>query len=105
MRALGIGRLDVRQLDVEGRAPRRTRFGANPAVVLAHDAVGDGETESRSLPHRLGGKEGIEDTGEMLVSDARSGVRHAKHDQLPPFRTEATDARRRDGDPALSLPV
>ena len=43
-------------------------------VVLAHDAVGDRQTEAGALVHRLGGEERVVDAGEILVGNAAARV-------------------------------
>src|SRR5215468_2711334 len=43
----------------------------DPAAVIGHDALRDGETETRPLPRRLRREERIEDPGENIVGNAR----------------------------------
>ena len=52
-----------------------------PAVLL-HDALADGQTQARSLPHLLGGEEGIEHLAEMLRGDTDPRI---GHDHVDPF--------------------
>ena len=57
-----------RQLDHEHRAAAGPVLGPEPAIVLGHHAVGDGQPQPAPLAGPLGGEEGIEDAGQIVGS-------------------------------------
>ena len=71
----------------------RCTVGLDPPVVLFHDAVGDGQTQTRAFAHVLGGEEGFEHAGHDLRLHAVAVVAdddhrliggHARHDRYTP---------------------
>src|SRR5262245_20341517 len=62
-RSLDADRLAAmtRQLDGQLRASFGTVARADLAAEVLNDSIGDGQPEAKPLPHRLGGKEWIED--------------------------------------------
>ena len=53
-----------RQGNAKGRAPAWAALDVNRALMVLHDAVGDGESETRALAHGFGGEERIEYAGQ-----------------------------------------
>ena len=65
----------------------------DPAAVLLHDALADGQPQARSLPDLFGGEEGVEDLCEMLRRRCRR--------RCPPRRSRPSRRNRRLGDWAM----
>src|SRR5436190_16912106 len=72
-------RRSARQDHPELRAPR-PRLQLDPAAVLAHQALGDVESQPGALALRLGGEERIEDLLPDRLRHAGAIVHHPHHD-------------------------
>jgi hypothetical protein len=68
----------------EPRPAAALAVGPDVAAALRHDAVHRRQTESGSLPHLLGGKERLEDVGQVFRGNARAGIGHDQADELAP---------------------
>src|SRR5688572_11489241 len=64
-----------RKFKHEARALADHAFAVDRAMMLAHDAVGDGQTKARAVADRLGGEERVVNPGEVLARDTRPGIR------------------------------
>ena len=56
-------RVGARKVNAEGGSFARFAFDVDVATTLLHDAEHGGETEARAFALRLGGEEGLEDSG------------------------------------------
>src|SRR4051812_39838675 len=72
--ALPRHRLRHRERHREPRALPHDAVALDVAVVLANDAVGDREPETRAAPNRLRREERIVDARQLFRRNARSGV-------------------------------
>ncbi len=70
----------------------------DPSAVAVHNAVNRGETETGPLAYLLGGEKGLEDVGDVLLLQPRSGVPDLDPDKTPPRRGRGAH---RDPAPAL----
>jgi len=71
------------EFDREGRSFPHFALDFDPPSVGLHDAVRGAETQSRALSNILCGKEGIEDTSEVLFRNALTRIRKLHEDQFP----------------------
>src|SRR3954449_2349611 len=76
------GRLG-RKADREGRPPAGLALDVDPPFQRPGDLLADGEPEPRSLPVRLGGEEGLEDTALHVRSHPGARVGDAQDEILP----------------------
>ena len=87
-----------RKFEDEPRALADDALAVDRAVVLAHDAVGDGQAEAGALADRLGREERIVDAGEVLARNAGAGVR-----QLPPMACRPSSDVVTDSQPPFGI--
>src|ERR1700677_4558108 len=64
------------QIDDKGRALSYLAMHLDSAQVALQDFVADGQTQTRSLAHRLGGKKGIENAGKHVLRYSLARIRN-----------------------------
>src|SRR5262249_58928329 len=98
----------ARQPDPEAAPLAERALDVDPAAVFLHDAIGDGEAESRAFAERLPGEEGIEDRGDLVLRDPPAAVGDREHRIAPRMaahRVVVSDLARADADRHLRSPV
>src|SRR5690348_12103373 len=91
VRQLDVRRRHERELDDEARAGHRANFRTDATSVLAHDPVGDGQSEPGAFANGLRREERIEDLREMLRCDPGTSVGDAQHEHLSALAAEPAE--------------